>query len=226
MRNIGLYLASNSVVLAALGIGYAAQAQEGVQEVIVTAQRREQGLQTVPGSVTALTGDALVGNRIQNVTDLNALAPNLQVENVSGSANLPIVILRGSIAIGSLPGEDRPVATYLDGVYLGNNVGSVFDIAEIERIEVLKGPQGTLFGRNSTGGAISIVTPDPKGQFALRQDLTFGNYDQFRAKTHIESPTFGPFSASLSYLHSERNGDMKNLGAGTVWDLPPAALAS
>jgi iron complex outermembrane receptor protein len=212
------------LLAAVLCPGPAAHAEETLQEIVVTAQKRAQRIQDVPVSVTALTADALVGNRVQNVTDLNALAPNLQVRTSQGGGSLPIIILRGEIAVGGSPGEDRAVGMYLDGVYLGNAIASLFDLAEIERIEVLKGPQGTLFGRNATGGAISIVTPDPKGQFDFRQDLTYGNYDQFRSKTHIETPAFGPFSASLSYLHSQRNGDTKNLGAGPVWDYSARGL--
>ncbi|HKT76587.1 MAG TPA: TonB-dependent receptor, partial [Sphingobium sp.] len=83
---------------------------------------------------------------------------------------------------------------------------------------MLRGPQGTLFGRNSTGGAISVVTREPSGRFGIDQTLTLGNYDQIRSKTRIELPQMGPFSASISYVHDERSGDIRNLGAGQHWD--------
>ncbi|CAN7444825.1 TonB-dependent receptor [Phenylobacterium sp. LjRoot225] len=191
-------------------------------EIIVTAQKREQRLQDVPVSITALTATALAANRIQNVGDLNAIAPNLTVRETSGGAGIPGITMRGALSYGVGPGADREVGFYVDGVYIGHAQGSIFDLADIERIEVLRGPQGTLFGRNATAGAISIVTKNPKGEFALNQEVTVGNYDQFRSKTRIDFPALGPLSAALTYSHSERRGDVRNLGAGTVWDYSAA----
>ncbi len=199
----------------------AAAAAEGgatLDEVVVTAQKREQSLQDVPISVTAITPDAIKSNRVTNVTDLNSLVPNLTVKAAAGGNGLPAFSMRGVVAYGTVPGSERQVSIYIDGVYLGSPRGSTFDFPEISRIEVLRGPQGTLFGRNSTGGAISIVTRDPPGKFALHEELTYGNYDQFRSKTRLDTPQWGPLSASFTYTHDERRGDIKNLGAGTVWD--------
>lgn len=190
----------------------------GLEEIVVTAQKREQNLQVVPISITALTETAIVANRIQDIRDLNALAPNLTVRLSTGGGQIPNFTLRGLYTSGTAAGTDKGVALYLDGVYIQSVIGSVFDFADIERIEVLKGPQGTLFGRNSTGGAISITTRNPTGEFAVRQDLSYGNYDQFRSKTRIDLPRVGPFSASITYLHSQRRGDTRNLGAGTRLD--------
>ena len=89
---------------------------------------------------------------------------------------------------------------------------------DIERIEILRGPQGTLFGRNSTSGAVSVVTRDPAGTFGVHQDLTVGNYQQIRSRTSVDLPAVGPFSAYVSYVHDERRGEIKNTGAGTFWD--------
>ncbi len=189
-----------------------------IAEIVVTAQKREQNLQDVPISITAFTETAIVANRIQDVRDLNALAPNLTVRLSTGGGQIPNFSLRGLYTSGTAAGTDKGVALYLDGVYIQSVIGSVFDFADIERIEVLKGPQGTLFGRNSTGGAISITTRNPTGEFAVKQDLTYGNYDQFRSKTRVDLPALGPLSASITYLHSQRRGDTRNLGAGTTLD--------
>jgi iron complex outermembrane receptor protein len=89
---------------------------------------------------------------------------------------------------------------------------------------VLKGPQGTLFGRNATGGAISITTREPAGEFKFHQELTAGNYSHWRSKTRVDLPEMGIVSATLTYVHSERNGDTKNLGAGTTWNWGPAGI--
>jgi iron complex outermembrane receptor protein len=193
-----------------------------VEEIVVTAQKREQNLQRVPVSVTALTTDTLKVNRIENVKDLSAVAPNLVVRYSGGGSQIPNYTLRGIYTSGTALGTDKGVGLYLDGVYIQNVVGSVLDFADIARIEVLKGPQGTLFGRNATGGAISITTRDPSGIFSGSQEFTYGNYSQFRSKTHLELPKVGPFSAAVTYVHNQRHGDIKNLGAGNQVDYGPA----
>jgi iron complex outermembrane receptor protein len=198
------------------------EATQGVEDIVVTAQRREQSLQDVPISITALTSSAILANRIQDVQDLNSVAPGLSVRFSTGGAQIPNFTLRGILTGGSAAGTDKGVSLYLDGVYIQSVQGSVFDFADIERIEVLKGPQGTLFGRNATGGAISITTRNPSGEFSARQDLTYGNYDQLRSKTRIETPQIGPFSAIITYLHSQRHGETKNLQRST-FDFGPAS---
>ena len=192
-----------------------------LQEVIVTAQRREQRLQDVPVSVSALTQKQLVANRIENVHDLTAVAPNLTVQESAGGVNLPAFAMRGLQSYGVATGSDKEISIYLDGVYLGSSTGSMFDVADLASIEILKGPQGTLFGRNSTGGAVNITTRDPAGTFKFHQELSGGNYDQFRSKTRIDLPEWRGLSAALTFVHSERRGDVRNTGAGTVWDYRP-----
>jgi iron complex outermembrane receptor protein len=190
----------------------------GIGEIIVTAQRREENLQSVPIAVTALTAESLRANRVQTIQDLSGLAPGLTIVTNSGGQNSATVSLRGVTSTAFFPGQSSGVSTYIDGVYLGSINATVTDLADIERIEVLRGPQGTLFGRNANGGAISITTTNPKGEFGARQELSYGNYDYLRSKTQVELPRLGPFTATLTYLHSERRGDIRNLGAGTQWD--------
>ena len=199
-----------------------AQAQSGpapgVEDIIVTAQKREQNLQDVPIAITALSQTALQANRIVSVMDLGNMAPNLTIRPTAGGIGVANYSMRGSVSYGSVPGQDKAISTYLDGVYIGSSFGSAFELPDIERIEVLRGPQGTLFGRNSTAGAVSVVTRDPSGESSLRQVFTIGNYDQFRSSTRVDLPAWGPVSVSASFTHSERTGDIKNLGAGTVWN--------
>ncbi len=187
-------------------------------EVVVTAQRRQQNLQDVPIAVTALSAQTLVANRVENVADLNAIAPALTVETSAGGSAIPAFGLRGALSFGAIPGSDKEVSQYIDGVYIGSALGSVFDLPDVSQIEVLKGPQGTLFGRDATAGAISITTHTPTGKLDFHQELTGGNYDQFRSKTRLDLPAFGDVSASITYLHNQRTGDIDNLGAGTRWD--------
>jgi len=213
---------SASVYLAGLIAAGHAFGQSQIEEIVVTAQKREQSLQEVPVSITAIAQESIVANRIQDVTDLSRISPNLSVRQGAGGSKIPQYAMRGIYTFGSAIGTDKGVSLYQDGVYIQNVAGSIFDFADIERVEVLRGPQGTLFGRNSTGGAISVITRNPSGEFGLRQDVSVGNYDQFRSKTRLDLPQYGPVSVAVNYLHSERDGDVRNQGAGTRWDHAPA----
>jgi iron complex outermembrane receptor protein len=195
-----------------------------LEEVVVTAQKRQQNLQDVPISVTAVTQEVMKANRIVDIRDLNAVAPNVTVRTIQGGGSAALVATRGLVTAGSALGSDKGLSQYIDGVYIQNTAASVFQLADIERIEVLKGPQGTLFGRNATGGAISITTREPSGEFKFHQELTAGNYSHWRSKTRVDLPEMGIVSASLTYVHSERNGDTKNLGAGAVWNWQGAGV--
>ena len=223
-----MFLSAAAVGL--LGASHTALAQDarggGLEEIVVTAQKREQSIQDVPISVTALIAEDLKINRVQNVADLDSVSPALSITSIPAGNAGPVYSMRGVIAIGTASGADKGVALYLDGVYIGAASGSAFDLAEIERIEVLKGPQGTLFGRNSTGGAVSITTRGPRGEFRFHQKFTYGNFDQFQSVTRFDTPQIGPVSAAFTYAHSERRGDIRNLGAGTVWDGSQAGLPS
>ena len=193
-----------------------------LEEIIVTAQKREQRLQDVPVAVSAVTSEVLQANRITSVRELDGLTPGLTVKNTPGGTSLPYYSLRGLYASGNQPATDRGIGLYIDGVYMGGAAASLFNLADIARIEVLRGPQGTLFGRNSNAGAISIVTREPPGEFGVKQTVTFGNREQFRSSTSISTPQFGPFSGLFNYTHSENRGDIRNLGAGTRWDFTRA----
>jgi iron complex outermembrane receptor protein len=210
--------------LGAAGLANTALAQAAPEqgntltEVVVTAQKREQSLQDVPISITAVTQDVLRANRITNVLDLNAIAPNMTVHASPGGVGIPAFAMRGVVSYGVVPGSDKSISLYVDGVYIGSATGSAFELPDTERIEVLRGPQGTLFGRNATGGAVSVVTRNPSGQFGVRQELTYGNYNNVRTRTRIDIPSWGPLSASVNYVHEQRDGEIKNIGAGQVWN--------
>lgn len=225
---------SNGLLFACTAIGLAlaanaASAQEaaengGLEEIIVTAQKREQSLQDVPISVTALSEDTLQANRVFSVTDLTGLAPGVTVRTAAGGSKLPSFSIRGAISYGVVPGSDKQVSMYVDGVYISSARGGIFELPDVQRIEVLRGPQGTLFGRNATAGAVSVSTRDPSGELRFKQEVTVGNYDQFRSRTSVDLPKFGPFSAYVTYVHDYKRGDIRNLGAGQVWDRTATGL--
>jgi len=196
----------------------AAPTNVGLADIVVTAQRREEALQNVPVAVTALGADQLDQLRVTNVKNLAGIAPNLQI-NTQGLQSSPTIIIRGIASGTSNNAVDPKVGIYLDGVYIGRTVGSVFDLADIERVEVLRGPQGTLFGRNATSGAINLVTATPSGEWGLKATGSYGNYDAWRGKVTLDLPAFGPLSIKLAYLHDEIRGDVKNLIGGETIDL-------
>ncbi|MDY0066142.1 MAG: TonB-dependent receptor [Steroidobacteraceae bacterium] len=219
------------LTMAALGVATAVTAQESVgstkeaadvggrlEEIVVTAQRREENLQKVPVAVTALAADTLENLRVTHMRDLTGLAPNLRIIN-QGVQSIPMIAMRGIISGVSQNSVDPKIGLYLDGVYVGRSVGAIFDLADIERVEVLRGPQGTLFGRNATGGAISLITAAPTGEFGIKQDVSIGNNEAFRSRTVLNLPAFGSLALKLSYLHDENDGVADNLVGGRTIDL-------
>ena len=189
-----------------------------LEEIVVTAQKREQNLQDVPIAVTALTQNTLVANRIATVSDLSGMAPGVTVRTAAGGSALPSFSVRGAISYGVVPGSDKEVSVYIDGVYISAARGAIFDLPDIERIEMLRGPQGTLFGRNATAGAVSITTRDPDGKFGITATQSIGNYNMNRERLSVDTPQFGPFSAYFSIMHSYKRGDIQNAASGLSWD--------
>ena len=193
-------------------------ANGGLEEIIVTAQKREQSMQDVPIAVTAVTEASLQANRIYSVNDLSAIAPGLTVKPSAGGIQTPSFTMRGQVSFGVVAGSDKQVSVYLDGVYISSPRGSIFDLPDIQRLEVLRGPQGTLFGRNATAGAVSITTRDPSGKARVRVEGSYGNYDAYRVRVTAETPQVGPFSALFSYVRNYRRGEIENSFAGLLWD--------
>jgi iron complex outermembrane receptor protein len=195
---------------------------QALEEIVVTAQKVEEKLQNVPVVVTAFSPTQIADQHIETVQDLGLLVPNFYAIEESGSANAPIYTLRGITTPQFSFQLDSGIGIYLDGVYLGRDLGTQFEAADIQRIEVLNGPQGTLFGRNTTGGAINYVTAAPKGELAVHEELSFGNFGKFRTKTVINFPEIDGLSGVVSYVHDQFDGYVKNLAGGTVINYGPA----
>jgi iron complex outermembrane recepter protein len=151
----------------------APQSGATLEEIVVTAQKRSENLQTVPIDIAVANETQLESSGISNVMDLKLLMPGVQVFSSAGSA-LPFIRGVGSKSIG--PGIENPVATYVDGVYINETIGSLINFNNVDNIEVLKGPQGTLYGRNATGGLIQITTKDPTHDFGGNAEVSFGDY--------------------------------------------------
>ena len=186
------------------------QANDGV--ILVTANKREQNLQETPVAITAVTSETVELLGISETTDLGAIAPNVAVNGGTTNATAAVVTIRGiPTAADEALGFDSPIGLYIDGVYLARSAAASFEIAEIERIEVLRGPQGTLFGRNTTGGAINYITARPSNDAGAEITLGAGNYDRRYFRGVVNSGDIGGVRASLGMLYKSRDGIVDNL---------------
>lgn len=192
-----------------------AVAQEsGLEDIVVTAQKRAESLQKTPISVAAFTNAALEARGIANLGDLQSQVPNLQLTPHPNSATTNRIFIRGVGNLDDQITQDPSVAVYMDGVYIGRSQGLGNEVAELERIEVLRGPQGSLYGRNATGGAINFITRAPVlGEFEAKQSLTIGNDSLLRARTRVNIPLGDTLAVELGYLHARKNGYVTNRGS-------------
>ena len=186
----------------------------GVEAVVVTAQKREQNLQDVPIAITAFSQDRLTELGAARLSDLSNRAPNFLIEKF---ANVETVFIRGVGGGGRSIGFGGRAGVYLDGVYTGQ-VGAIDQaLADIQRVEILRGPQGTLFGRNSVSGAVSIVTSPPSPTFTASIDLKGGNYDERSLAATVSGPIVPDrVLAKLSVFREKRDGYITNLFDGST----------
>ena len=204
-------LALAGAVALALHGGLAVAAEDNaIDEVIVTAQKRAERLQDVPISITAFSADAVEQRGLTNIESLDALAPNLSVARTPGNSTAAQISIRGGVQNNPALFWDPTVGMYLDGVYLGKTQGSVFDVVDLERVEVLRGPQGTLYGRNTLAGAVNFVTRKPSGEWSGTAAAGFGTYGAKSYKLSLDLPKMGIASFSLGFASNERDGWVKN----------------
>ncbi|MEX2525290.1 MAG: TonB-dependent receptor [Gammaproteobacteria bacterium] len=192
MRSKKSSLVNRLAPLAVIGSLLASSsAWAALEEVVVTAQKREENVQDVPIAITAMTGAMMEARGLTEVSQVSDFAPNVYSDPTtpfSGSNNVLAAYIRGigqsDFAFNLEPG----VGVYVDGVYLARTIGANVDLLDVERIEVLKGPQGTLFGRNTIGGAINVVTRDPGNEFRYRGEVTTGSRERLDVRGAVEGP--------------------------------------
>jgi iron complex outermembrane receptor protein len=201
--------ASNAAEQAATN---AAAANDGLQDIIVTARRQSESLQKTPISITALDSAALDKINVQSVEKVAQIAPNLVISQQSSSLSAASINIRGIGQTDPSLGLDTAVGIYLDGVYVARSAGSIFDLVDLERIEVLRGPQGTLFGRNTTGGAIQLVSRKPADTFGVTVKAGYGTRNNVFGRVRIDTGELGnlPISAAFAYYHRQRDGYFDN----------------
>ncbi|MBK9470480.1 MAG: TonB-dependent receptor [Gammaproteobacteria bacterium] len=212
MRKTGIARAIAAALLATAGAQALAQAT-GLEEIVVTAQKREQSLQDAPVAISAFGKDALQQQRITDVQDLNGLVPNVQFAAAPSSTTGATVAIRGAVTTNPAPSWEPTVGMYVDGVFIGKVLGGIFDVADLERVEVLRGPQGSLYGKNTVGGAINLVTRKPSGELSGELTAGMGNEGYWQVRGSLDTAAIGTvgeglgqLSANITLQHEERDG--------------------
>jgi len=197
----------------------AAQADSGFGTIVVSARRREETLQETPISLTTFDAEALTDRGISNLSGIGDFTPNLIFDqgsgNTGGSTSSQIYI-RGIGQADFLFTTEPGVGIYVDGVYLPRSIGSIMDLIDLERVEILRGPQGTLFGKNSVGGAINIVTRRPQTEFGGRVSATYGSFDRVDVGGSVNLPIVtDTLLASVAFSSQDRDGYVRRVNDGT-----------
>jgi iron complex outermembrane recepter protein len=179
-------------------------------EIIVTARRTEERLQRVPASVSAFNERALDRIQAQDTTGLQGAVPNLNIVQGRGSSNATNIYIRGIGQPDALQTFDPAVGVYVDDVYLSRIRGNQLDLLDVDRIEVLRGPQGTLYGKNTIGGAIKYVTKKPGQQLRADASVAVGSYGQLDVKGAVSGPVSDTLALGIAFIREEHNGYVKD----------------
>jgi iron complex outermembrane receptor protein len=175
-------------------------------DIVVTARRSEETLQRVPSSISAFNERALDRIQATDTTGLQGAVPNLNIVQGRGSSNATNIYIRGVGQPDALQTFDPAVGVYVDDVYLSRIRGNQLDLLDPERIEVLRGPQGTLYGKNTIGGALKFVTRKPGQDFRATGSIAIGSYDQFDLKGAVSGPISDTLAAGVAVMRSKRDG--------------------
>jgi len=182
--------------------------------IIVTATKREQTLQEIPVAVTVTTAETLEREQIRDLRDLQSVVPSLRVTQLQSSANTNFII-RGFGNGANNAGIEPSVGVFVDGVYRSRTSAQIGDLPDVARIEVLRGPQSTLFGKNASAGVISIVTRRPSFTPTGSAELSYGNFDALVARAYVSGPLDDSFAVSLAGGINRRDGYNRDEGSGT-----------
>ena len=189
---------------------------QGLGAIVVTATKRETNLQKTPIAISVANTQALADRHASSLLDLgDGSIPSLRVATFEARQSALTVGIRGIVPFdANQTARDQGVGVYVDGIYLGRQQGLNAALLDIERIEVLRGPQGTLFGRNTEGGAVSIITKAPTGVFGMRGSVGIGNYGQREAALHVDLPAFANLAIKLDAIYDHQDATVKNPLAG------------
>jgi iron complex outermembrane recepter protein len=198
----------------AIATSYATAAETVLEEVLVTAQKREQNLQDTPIAISAFNAQALEEQGISDIEDVSNYVPNVQISESPGGSTGATIGVRGSVTVNPAITWEPTVGIYMDGVFIAKNVGGIFDVAELERIEILRGPQGTLYGKNTVGGAVNLVSRKPGDEFAGNIRIGAGNFGYTEVFASIDSGTVNDsLRFNLAFDKKDRDGFYDNRSA-------------
>ncbi|MDT9600538.1 TonB-dependent receptor [Sphingosinicella rhizophila] len=192
-----------------------AQADDtGLEEIVVTAQKRSENLQNVPISITALTGESLENIQATSLQALQGSIPNTQINSNANTSQTAVFSIRGIGVVEADPFAGNTVTVVVDGVPSYFSYGALLDLFDVDRVEVLRGPQGTLFGANSTGGVINVVTAQPTGEFGGKVQAVYGNYNRLDLKAAVDFPVSDVLAGKVAALHTSRDGFYRSIVNG------------
>lgn len=196
-----------------------AQSSSGaLEEIVVTARRREETAQKVPIPISAYSSEQLTERGITELKNIEQITPNMDFQASGINKGTAVIFLRGIGQVNWGPTQDPKVGTYVDGVYLGRPQGGVFDLFDVDRVEVLRGPQGTLFGRNTTAGLVHVITKNPTQEYAAKMSVGVGNDKQRTTNLLLNAPLIdGVLAGRLAMQTRKDNGYMKDM-SGREWN--------
>ncbi len=205
---------TRSLVLAALSTALLSTSAYAIETVTVTAEKRSQDVQTVPIAVTAVSAEMLQKAQVKDFNDLQMVAPSLLVSTGSGDTSGGLVRIRGVGTTGNNAGLEASVGVFVDGVYRSRSAAALEDLIDVDHIEILRGPQGTLFGKNTTAGAITISTRKPSQELELEATASGGTLGNYRFTGHISGGVTDDLAFSLAGLVAHRDGFLVDVNDG------------
>ncbi len=214
----------STISIASLSVGSAASAQDNTPQardeaddnvIIVTATKREQTLQDVPISVSVTSAETIERAQVRDLIDLQTLVPSLKVGQLQSSANTNFII-RGFGNGANNAGIEPSVGVFIDGVYRSRSAAQIGDLANIQRVEVLRGPQSTLFGKNASAGIISIVTKEPQFEFGGGAEISYGNYNAIVVRGNVTGPIADTLAVSIEGNFNKRDGYINVVNLNTT----------
>lgn len=214
VRTMALLASTPGIV--ALSLPGSANAADStvVEEVVVTATKREESIRDVGISMTAFSGNSMKKLGMTDPTDIAAHTPNMTFSTPLGEGSNPTLAIRGVALNTFVDNDEQPVAMYVDEVYLGTIAGQTLQLFDLQRVEVLRGPQGTLYGRNTTGGLVHFISRKPSHEFDAYMDATFGNYNRIGIEGAVGGGLSDAVSGRLSWYSNRDDGFQKDRSTG------------